>query len=55
VTSHTAIIPNVETERLWQEWLARGAAADRRSATSMRILLLVVVIALAIWFVVPLT
>ena len=54
MTGQTAIVPNVEADRLWQEWLVRGAATDRRSATRMRILLLVVVIALAIWFVVPL-
>jgi hypothetical protein len=53
-TNQTAVIPVVEPEIRWRDWQARGAANDRRTATRMRILLLFIVAALAVWFVVQL-
>jgi hypothetical protein len=54
MTSHVAIISDTEAEIRWRDWQARGAANDRRSATRMRTLLLLIVAALAVWFLVQL-
>ena len=50
MTSHVAIISDPEAEMRWRDWQARGAANDRRTATRMRTLLLLIVAALAVWF-----
>jgi hypothetical protein len=54
MTNQTAVIPVVEPEIRWHDWQARGAAHDRRTATRMRTLLLLIVAALAVWFLVQL-
>jgi len=54
MTNHAAVIPDVEAEARWREWLARGAASDRRTAVRMRQLMLVLVAALVAWFLVEL-
>ena len=54
MTNQTAVIPVVEPEIRWRDWQARGAANDRRTATRMLIVLLLIVAALAVWFVVQL-
>jgi hypothetical protein len=54
MTNQTAVIPVVEADIQWRNWQARGAANDRRTATRMRRLLLLIVAALAVWFVVQL-
>jgi hypothetical protein len=54
MTNQTAVIPVVEPEIRWRDWQARGAAHDRRTATRMRTLLLLIVAALAVWFLVQL-
>jgi hypothetical protein len=55
MTTHTAVIPNVEAENRWREWQARGAAIDRRTAATMRIVMLIIMAALIGGFVVQLT
>ena len=55
MTNHTAVIPDLEAETRWRDWQARGAASDRRTATAMRTLLLLIVAALVVWFAVQLT
>jgi hypothetical protein len=54
MTSHVATIADPEAETRWQDWQARGAASDRRTATRMRRLLLLIATAVAVWFVVQL-
>jgi hypothetical protein len=54
MTNQTAVIPDVEAEIRWREWQARGAASDRRTATRMRRLMLLIVAALVVWFLVQL-
>jgi hypothetical protein len=55
MTNHTAVIPDVAADIRWRDWQARGAASDRRTATRMRKLMLLIVAALIVWFVVQLT
>jgi hypothetical protein len=55
MTNHAAVIPNVEAESRWRDWQARSVASDRRAATRMRTLMLLIVVALVVWFVVRLT
>jgi hypothetical protein len=55
MTSHVAIISDTEAETRWRDWQARGAASDRRTATRMRRLMLLIVTALVLWFFVQLT
>lgn len=38
------------TELRWQNWLARGAESDRRTTKRMRMLMVVIATALAVWF-----
>jgi hypothetical protein len=54
MTNQTAVISVVKPEIRWRDWQARGAAHDRRTTTRMRILLLLIVAALAVWFVIQL-
>jgi hypothetical protein len=54
MTNQTAVIPDVEADIRWRDWQARGAASDRRTATRMRTLMLLIVVALVVWFVVQL-
>jgi hypothetical protein len=54
MTNQHAVIPVVEAEIRWRNWQARGAASDRRTATRMRTLLLLIVASLAVWFIVRL-
>ena len=55
MSTHTAVIPDVEADIRWRDWQARGAASDRRTAARMRKVLLLIVAALVVWFVVQLT
>ncbi len=55
MTTHAAVIPDVEADIRWREWQARGAANDRRTAARMRIVMLLIVTGLIVWFVVQLT
>jgi hypothetical protein len=54
MTTHTAVITDVEADIRWREWQARGAASDRRTAARMRKVMLLIVAALSVWFVVQL-
>ena len=53
--TQTAAIPDMKADIRWRDWQARGAASDRRSAASMRKVLLLIVAALIAWFVVQLS
>ena len=55
MTIQTAVIPDVEADIRWRDWQARGVANDRRTAARMRIVMLLIVAALAAWFAVQLT
>jgi hypothetical protein len=55
MTTHTAVIPDVEADIRWRAWQARGAASDRQTAGRMRKVMLLIVAALIVWFVVQLT
>jgi hypothetical protein len=49
MTIDVAMPPDSEVEVRWREWQARGAERDRRTATRMRTLMLVIAAALLIW------
>jgi hypothetical protein len=55
MTTHTAVITDVEADIRWRDWQARGAASDRRTAARMRKVMLLIVAALIVWFFVQLT
>jgi hypothetical protein len=55
MTTHSAVITDVEADIRWRGWQARGAASDRRTAARMRTVMLLIVVALVVWFVVQLT
>lgn len=55
MSTHTAVIPDVEADIRWRDWQARGAASDRRTAARMRKVMLLIVAALVVWFVAQLT
>ena len=55
MTSHTAVISDVEADIRWRDWQGRGAASDRRTAARMRKVMLVIAASLILWFVVQLT
>lgn len=48
------VIRDVAAEMRWRDWQARGAANDRRRATRMRKLTLLIVASLVMWFLVQL-
>jgi hypothetical protein len=54
MTTHSAVITDVEADIRWREWQARGAASDRRTAARMRTVMLLIVVALVVWFVIQL-
>ena len=54
MTSHVASISDPDAEIRWRAWQARGAAGERRTATRMRQVMLLIVSALVIWFYVQL-
>lgn len=55
MTTHTAVITDVDADIRWRDWQARGAASDRRTAARMRKVMVLIVAALIVWFVVQLT
>jgi hypothetical protein len=55
MTSHAAVIADVEADIRWRDWQARGAASNRRKAARMRTAMLFIVAALVVGFVVQLT
>jgi hypothetical protein len=55
MTNHTEALSDVEADIRWRDWQARGAASDRRSAATMRKVMVLSVAALIVWFVVQLT
>jgi hypothetical protein len=55
MTSHTAVVADVEADIRWREWLARGVASDRRTAARMRKVMVLIITVLIGWFVVQLT
>lgn len=55
MTTQTAVISELEADSRWRDWLARGAASDRRTARRMRYVMLIVVAAFSARLVVLLT
>lgn len=49
MTSHVAEVRDAEADIRWRDWLARGAEGDRRRATIMGRLTILVAVGLAIW------
>jgi hypothetical protein len=49
MTNLVATLPDSDADTRWRNWQARGAANDRRTATRMRRLWLVIATALAVW------
>lgn len=49
--NQAAVIHDLEAEIRWRDWLARGAARDRRTARRMRKVLALLVAVLVVWFV----
>ena len=49
MTSHVATSSDAQQQMRWRDWQARGAANDRRRASTMRILMLLIVEALTVW------
>ena len=54
MTNQAAVVADVGADIRWREWQARGVASDRRTATRMRGLMLLIAAALAVWFFVQL-
>ena len=54
MTNLFATLPDSEADIRWRNWQARGAESDRRTATRMRRLMLVIATALAVWLFVQL-
>ncbi len=55
MTNLVATVTDSEAHIRWRNWQARGAESDRRTATRMRKLIVLIVAALVVWFVVQLT
>ena len=55
MTTLIALVPDSEADVRWREWQARGAESDRRTATRMRTLVLLIAATLVIWLSVHLT
>jgi hypothetical protein len=54
MTNPIAVIPDAEAENRWRKWQARGADNDRRLATKMRRVLMLVATGLVAWLYVQL-
>jgi hypothetical protein len=52
MTARTAVAAESESDLRWRAWEARGVENDRRTAGRMRVLLLFVGAAVAIWTIV---
>jgi len=55
MTNLVATVAQAEADIRWRNWQARAAERDRRTATRMRKVLLLLVAALVVWFLVQLT
>jgi|KBSMisStandDraft_5_1062788.scaffolds.fasta_scaffold135536_4 hypothetical protein len=55
MTSPIAAVTDVEADKRWREWQAKGAASDRRTTANMRKVMLLIVAGLIVWFVAQLT
>ena len=55
MTNLVATLTESEADIRWRNWQAQGARSDRRTATRMRRLMLLIVAALVISFLVQLT
>ena len=54
MTDQPAIVAEPEAELRWRNWQARGAEGDRRMATRMRGLMILIAAVFVMWFVVQL-
>jgi hypothetical protein len=55
ITSQVVLIPDVDGDNRWRAWRARAAEGDRRLATRMRKVIVLVAAGLAAWLFVQLT
>ena len=55
MTTLTTAVTDVEADKRWREWQARGAASDRRTTATMRKVMLLVAAALIVWLIARLT
>ena len=55
MTTLIALVPDSDADVRWRDGQARGAESDRRTATRMRALVLLIAAALVIWLSVLLT
>jgi hypothetical protein len=49
MTTHVTTTPDAEAESRWRNWQARGIALDQRRATTMRRLMVLITVMLAVW------
>ncbi len=49
MTSQVATVLDPKGELRWREWQARGAEGDRRTATRMRAVMLLIAAVLIVW------
>jgi hypothetical protein len=54
MTTQVVVIPDVDGDNRWRAWQARAAEGDRRLATRMRKVIVLVAAGLAAWLVVQL-
>lgn len=54
MTMRPDVVVDAEAETRWQDWRARGAESDRRTARAMRGVVLVITAAMLVWWVVQL-
>lgn len=55
MTTHTTLGADVAADARWRDWLARGAAQERRTAMQMRGVMVLVIAALIVIAIVQLT
>jgi hypothetical protein len=49
MTTRLGAVPDGDASVRWRAWQARGAAQDRRSAVTMRVVMLLIAVAIVIW------
>ena len=54
MTNQLAISPDAEAEIRWRDWQTRGAESDRRTATTIRRVIFLIVAGLTVWLFVQL-
>jgi hypothetical protein len=55
MTDRVAVVPDADADVRWRAWQAHGAEQDRRTAVTMRMVMLLIAVAVVIWAIVSLT